>query len=70
MVSSNVNVLLYLYLFICVLLILFNIFYIFYADMMKRNISRDAGTWVVLLRTEISRVEKSGVSEMHITRLR
>lgn len=69
MVSSNVNVLLYMYLFVCILLIVFNVFYIFYADLMKRSISRDAGTWVALLRKELDNVEAGGVSEKHLKTL-
>ncbi len=70
MVSSNVNVLLYLYLFVCILLIIFNVFYIFYADLMKRSISREAGTWVVSLRKELDNIETGSVSEVHLTKLK
>ncbi len=69
MVSSNVNVLLYLYLFVCILLILFNVFYIFYADLIKRGISREAGSWVGYIRKELDTVGTDSVSEAHIRKL-
>jgi hypothetical protein len=70
MVSSNVNVLLYLYLFVCILLIAFNVFYIFYADLIKSGISREAGNWVTLIRNEVANVETKGVSEKHLKKIK
>ncbi len=71
MIDSNVNVILFAYLLICVLLILFNIFYIFYADMTKRMISRSAGKWVAEIRKELEKVkEEEQISEDHINKIK
>lgn len=70
MVSSNVNVLLYLYLIVCVLLILFNIFYIFYADQIKKGISREAGNWVSAIRKELENIDNKCVSYTHLQKIK
>lgn len=66
MVTSNVNILLYAYLLACILLIIFNIFYIFYADLSRKKVNANTKKWKKEISEELEFIEEKGVSDRHI----
>ncbi len=64
----TIDLIIYGYLLVCVLLVLFNVFYIFYAQALKLAIARHAREWEEAIKAELAHIDE-GVSEKHLKRI-
>lgn len=55
----DVDIIIYSYLFICFLMIIFNVFYIFYSNNDKKKRDKDKIRWVKAITEEFERIEKN-----------
>ena len=66
----NLDYILYGYLIVCVSLVFFNIFYIFYSAFSKRRIEEEAKKWVPLIKVELTHISNDEeVSSEHLRRI-
>ena len=64
----TIDLIIYGYLLVCVLLVLFNVFYIFYSQALKNAIARAAVRWEKAIRDELSHIDE-GISEDHLSQI-